>query len=119
MAKIFAFCMMIMCVWVAPISANQTWTVSGTEWAQPRSGKMIASLPGVHAAMRAISQSPLSHLAIHHPGGDRGIWWGEELKGWLVTLGLSSSRIELVPGGSKADMMYLSLIESQRVKSEE
>jgi hypothetical protein len=98
--------------WVMPAMADDGWAVSASEWAQPRSGEMVVGLPGVRAAMSALLESSTARLAIHHPGGDQGIWWAEELKGWLVTLGVSSNRIELVPGSGGTDMMYLTLIES-------
>ena len=100
-------------------SAEERWGVSATEWAQPRSGEMVSTLPGIRAALTAVSQIPSSRVAIHHPGGDQGIWWAEELKGWLITLGLDSNRVELVPGSGEADMMYLLLIAPKREQSEE
>ncbi|MCW8888110.1 MAG: hypothetical protein OQK25_03500 [Gammaproteobacteria bacterium] len=100
--------------WVADSRAEERWVVSTTEWAQPRSGEMVSSLKGVRGALSAVIQLPGSIVAIHHPGGDQGIWWAEELKGWLITLGLDSKRVELVPGSGEADMMYLSLIEPKR-----
>ncbi|NOR52428.1 MAG: hypothetical protein GQ470_07400 [Gammaproteobacteria bacterium] len=100
------------------LSADERWSVNATEWAQPRSGEMIVSLPGVRSAMQAVSERPDNRLTIHHPGGDQGIWWAEELRGWLITLGVNSSRIELVPGGGEPDMMYLSIIESRTIKSQ-
>ncbi len=100
------------------LTAEESWSVSAAEWAQPRSGEMVVNLPGVRAAMRTVTQSADNRLAIHHPGGDQGIWWAEELRGWLITLGVSSHRIELVPGGGEADMMYLSIIELQTIDSE-
>jgi len=92
--------------------AEERWSVSATEWAQPRSGEMVTNLPGVQAIMAAVSRSDTDNIAIHHPGGDQGIWWAEELRGWLTTLGMSSSRVELVPGSGETDMMYLTIIKS-------
>lgn len=102
-----------------PLLAEDRWSVSATEWAQPRSGEMVTNLPGVRAAMAAVSHSDADNIAIHHPGGDQGIWWAEELRGWLTTLGMSFSRVELVPGSGETDMMYLSIIRSKRDKPEE
>lgn len=111
---------LIVCLgWSMPLWSEDKWAVSATEWAQPRSGEMVSSLKGVRAAMATVSQSPSSRVAIHHPGGDQGIWWAEELKGWLITLGLDSSRVELVPGSGEADMMYLSISDPKREQSEE
>lgn len=101
------------------LAAEERWSVTTTEWAQPRSGEMLKTLPGVRAAMKALGKSMTSRLAIHHPGGDQAIWWAEELRGWFITLGLSSRRIELVPGSGEADMMYLYLIDSQQEIVEE
>ena len=94
-----------------PLLAEDRWSVSAAEWAQPRSGEMVTKLPGVRAAMAAVNRSVTDNIAIHHPGGDQGIWWAEELRGWLTTLGMSSSRVELVPGSGEADMMYLIIVK--------
>ena len=91
--------------------------MSATEWAQPRSGEMVANLPGVRAVMQAVGDSETDNIAIHHPGGDQGIWWAEELRGWITTMGISSSRVELVPGSGETDMMYLSIIRSSIIDS--
>ncbi len=101
------------------VVAEERWTITAIEWAQPRSGEMIRTLPGVRAAMGVLAQSTTSRLSIHHPGGDQAIWWAEELRGWLISLGLSSKRIDLVPGSGEADMMLLYLIDSQQEQTEE
>ncbi len=92
--------------------AEDRWSVSATEWAQPRSGKMVTTLPGIRAAMAAASRSGVSSMVIHYPGGDQGVWWAEELKGWLTTLGVSSGRVELVPGSGETDMIYLTVVKT-------
>ena len=92
--------------------AEDRWSVSATEWAQPRSGKMVTTLPGIRAAMAAASRSGVSSMVIHCPGGDQGVWWAEELKGWLTTLGVSSGRVELVPGSGETDMIYLTVVKT-------
>lgn len=107
--------MMVFVSYSFPVVAEERWSVSATEWAQPRSGEMVSTLPGVRAAMAELS--PTDSIAIHHPGGDQGIWWAEELRGWLTTLGMSSSRVELVPGSGETDMMYLNIMRSSIIDS--
>ena len=75
----------------------------------PRSGKALVTLPGLLAVMQNVVQQPGSGVALHYPEDERGEVWVEELRDWLVALGLSSSRIQLIPGSS-GDVINISQV---------
>ncbi len=88
-------------------------SVSAEQWnaqeKSPRSGKTLVTLPGLLAVMQSVVQQPGSGVALHYPEDERGEVWVEELRDWLVALGLSSSRIQLIPGSS-GDVINISQV---------
>ena len=69
-------------------------------WARPRSGQAVLSMSPVRTAIRDLLNTPESHLLIRYPGGDEGSIWAEELQGWLISLGIEPTLIEMRPGSS-------------------
>lgn len=74
--------------------------VTAEQWASPRNGEAIVSMPPLVAAMQDVISRPASRIALRHPGGEEGVAWAQELRDWLVALGMSSDRIEMVQGGA-------------------
>ena len=87
-------------------------TISAIEWARPRHGEAITRLQGLADMVRGLLESPDKRLFVHYPGGEEGMLWAEELRSWLVALGVDSSRIEMLPGTASPDAIELSLGES-------
>jgi len=83
--------------------------ITSVEWARPRSGESLAQMPGLAEAATRLMGTRNSRLVVRYPGGEEGVLWAEELRSWLVALGIASSRIELVPGASRADAIALEL----------
>jgi hypothetical protein len=77
------------------------------QWAVPRRGEVVRKMPAIATAMRQLDATPGSRLIVRYPGGDEGSLWANELRGWLVALGLSSAHIELVPGSRSANTIEL------------
>ena len=46
-------------------------------------------------------------IVIRHPGEDSGELWAAELRDWLISLGVPSDYIRLVPGTQEADEITL------------
>ena len=90
---------------------EELWQISAVEWAQPRHGEWLVRHPALAAAIGQLQQQPQSRLQIHHPGGDEGVLWADELQAWLVALGLASNRIERVPGSSEAGRITLDIAQ--------
>lgn len=70
------------------------------DWLLPKKASAILNMPAIHKSMIKIQNNPDSILSLKYPGGDEGTLWVTELRSWLVTLGLSSSRIRLVQGSA-------------------
>ncbi len=88
--------------------------VTSSEWARPRDGAGITRLPGLQQVLRALLGWRDGRIVVRYPGGEEGILWAEELRSWLVALGIASSQIELVPGAKRADAIELSPVRSSR-----
>ena len=91
--------------------SEESWQISAEEWTRPRHGEWLAQHPALGGAVMQLQQEPQSRLQLRYPGGDEGVLWAEELQSWLVALGIASSRLELVPGSSRADVIQLNLVQ--------
>lgn len=89
------------------------WVVSAELWSRPRSGQELMSMEPVHQAVADWRAAPGSRMIINYPGGESGILWAEELRDWLVALGLPSADIDLQAGGTRIDQVLLH-VEQQK-----
>ncbi len=96
---------------IAPVrAADGPWVVDAEFWAAPRSGATVVAEPAVRAAVDTLSfREESSRLVIRHPGGETGQLWAQELRGWLVALGIPSERIVTEPGGVRDDQLQLTV----------
>lgn len=78
--------------------ADSRYLLTAEQWAVPRQVDSLLHMPAIASAMQEIRTYPGSRLIIRYPGGDEGTLWAYELRGWLISLGLSSQDIELLPG---------------------
>ena len=92
-----------------PLAAQcaQSWDISASEWARPRHGDWLVRQSALAGAIEQLQQDPTARMQIHYPGGDEGVLWADELQAWLVALGVSSERIEQVPGSGSADRVQI------------
>ena len=95
---------------LSPIFAmEREWVLSADEWARPRDGKGIVSMPVLKESILAWRGQPDLNLVIHYPGGEEGILWAKELQDWLVALGIPSSHIQTISGHSRKDAVTIEL----------
>lgn len=87
------------------VAAGEPLFVTAAEWAQPRTGATLLQHPALTQAMAELHDGQT--LQLLYPGGDEGSLWARELQAWLVALGLSSQRIELLPGSPREDAIEL------------
>ena len=85
------------------------WELPAEAWNRPRGGEMVTHLAAVRQAVERWMERPGTRLLIRHPGGEEGQLWAEELRDWLVALGVPGNRLELQAGLAEADRMVLSL----------
>lgn len=108
MKMIFLLCALFIIPAVG--SAATPLYVTSAQWAQPRNGAMVSHLPALATAMHELKKG--QRLQLLYPGGDEGSVWAHELQAWLVALGLSSQRIELLPGSSREDAIEVRIAGS-------
>lgn len=77
---------------------KQTFTLSADIWAQPRSGKVVASFDAVRHAVEYWSKNRNQFILISYPSEDSGELWASELRDWIVSLGISKDYIILQSG---------------------
>lgn len=94
--------------------ASSPMYLTAVEWAQPRNGLSITRYPALSQAMTELQDG--QRLQLRYPGGDEGSLWAHELQAWLVALGLSSERIELLPGSGRADAIELRVVGTPATK---
>jgi len=80
------------------------------EWSVPKQTTTLLAMPAISKSMRKLQNTTNSVLKIKYPGGDEGSLWVNELKSWLVALGLSSNRIELVQGSAISTTIELEVL---------
>lgn len=87
----------------APANTTRLFTLSADEWARPRSGGVIPEFEAVRAAVGYWGRGADAIVVIRYPGEDSGEFWAAELRDWLISLGVPSDYIRLVPGVQEAD----------------
>jgi hypothetical protein len=92
--------------------ADGPFILDAAEWARPRSGEAVAAMPTVREAVHIWSQTPSAALAIRHPRGEAGVLWAEELRDWLVALGVPSAGIDLRASSGLEGRMELDIVRA-------
>ena len=80
------------------------------EWSVPKKTTTLLTMPAIQKSMVKLQKDVNSILKIKYPGGDEGTLWVNELRSWLIALGLSSSRIELVQGSALSTTIELEVV---------
>jgi hypothetical protein len=80
------------------------------EWSVPKKATTLLAMPAISKSMQKLQKNVNSFLKIKYPGGDEGTLWVNELRSWLIALGLSSNRIELVPGSAVSTAIELEVL---------
>lgn len=83
------------------------------EWLLPKQAATILALPAISKSMEQLQKDASSSLLLKYPGGDEGNLWVNELRSWLITLGLSSKRIELIQGSANSTAIELEILSTQ------
>lgn len=83
--------------WFAALVAAQAQGVAVVSdlWDRPRTARAVLAEPAVRQAVAAwISQAP-ARLSIHHAPGQEAPVQAEELRAWLIALGIEAERVTL------------------------
>ena len=98
---------LLICAALAAANSSRIFILSADEWARPRSGEVIIEFEPVRAAIGYWDKVDNSIILLRYPGEDSGELWAAELRDWLISLGVPSDSIRLVPGTQAADEIRL------------
>jgi hypothetical protein len=101
---------------LATADSARIFVLSAEEWAKPRSGEVIVEFDAVRAAVTYWDKSDNALIVIRYPGEDSGELWAAELRDWLISLGVPSDYIRLVPGTQAAGEIRLVVGEKDELE---
>ena len=90
-------------------SLAESVTITAEQWARPRSGTYVTGLKSLQEQLAAFDRSTDKRLIIHYPGDEKGMLWAEELRAWLVALGVPSARIKLKSDFGQIDIIRVEI----------
>ena len=100
--------LLVMLSLMLPVSlAAESVTITADQWASPRSGESIIRFERLNKVVEAFDKNPDSQILIRHAGGETGALWAEELRSWLVSLGIPSGHIVLNAGLRQSDSIIV------------
>ena len=102
----------IMLFFATNVFASDIELLHVNEWSVPKQTVTVLAMPAINKSMRELEKDTNSLLKIKYPGGDEGTLWANELRSWLVALGLSSSRIELIQGSAISTTIELEVLSN-------
>lgn len=77
----------------AHAAGHDAWVLTRAEWSGVTDGAQVVAIAPLRAAVNALDKHPGARLVVLHNGGEDGLFWASDLEGWLVSLGVPSSRI--------------------------
>jgi hypothetical protein len=92
-----------------PAAADPRAQISADEWARPHGGASLATNAGLREVIQGFREKAGREIVIRYHGGDAGQLWAEELRDWLVAMGVPSSAIVLVAGGTDGAAVIVTL----------
>lgn len=92
-------------------SGLHTWALRAEQWEFARSGESVLSLPVLNSLINAWLLDKQKMIEIQYPGGEEGEFWVHELSDWLVSLGIPSNHMVIVPGSGADDVIKFNLIK--------
>lgn len=94
------------------IFADNVELLHAKEWSVPKQATTLLEMPAIYNSMQKLQKNQNTNLKIKYPGGDEGTLWVNELRSWLIALGLSSNRIELIPGSAISTTIELEVLSN-------
>ncbi|MGA7964590.1 MAG: hypothetical protein WCB49_01580 [Gammaproteobacteria bacterium] len=77
----------------AEAASTTQWTLTQAQWSGVTSAEQVIEVKPLRAAIAAFDATSGVRLVVIHNGGEDGLFWAADLKGWLVALGVPSARI--------------------------
>jgi hypothetical protein len=94
--------LLVVSLLLLPVSLRaESFSIDDEIWSRPRSGEVWLRHPAVAQVLAAFERAPSSRIVLTHMASDDGLLWAEELRSWLVALGVPSSRTEVVAASAQ------------------
>ena len=91
--------MLLLLAVCATAQAEQQFVLTEEEWSRPRSATVVKSYPAMQKTVQAWLLNPRKQsIELRYPGGEEGSLWAEEIKDWLISMGIPSNKLETYPG---------------------
>ncbi len=108
--KIFNIVTVLLILLASSVSSYaQVWALSADLWASPRTAERVSKMNSVRTMVQTWQKQPQRILDIYYPGGEEGIIWANELKDWLIALGIPAEKIQTHPGNDSEDQLTMSI----------
>jgi hypothetical protein len=115
--------LLIMLVSMTVCSAESVQIITAEDWARPRTGESLVRMPALKRTVRDYLEQKSNQkgsqndrhgqrISIRHPRGEEGVLWAEELRGWLIALGIPSADIAVSPQSSRIDAVELAVMDA-------
>ena len=119
--------LLIMLVSMTVCSAESVQIITAEDWARPRTGESLVRMPALkHTVRDYLDQKSAQksnqkgsqndrrgqRISIRHPRGEEGVLWAEELRGWLIALGIPYADITVSPQSSRIDAVELAVMDA-------
>ena len=120
--------LLIMLICTAAFSAESVDIITADAWARPRSGESLVQMPALKRTVRdyfgqgggqgggqgsgqngSNTDRRGQRILIRHPRGEEGVLWAEELRSWLIALGITSTDIAVSPESTRIDAIELAV----------
>jgi hypothetical protein len=101
-----SFFLILLLLNVSPASAEPL-ALTSADWGRPRSGEALVQQPVLRSVLKVFEAEADSVIVIAHATSEAGQLWAEEIRAWLVALGVSSARIHLSARPELNDVLTL------------
>ena len=93
MSRVLAW--VLFCAFAAAAGAYESFTLAPSLWDRPRSARAVLDQPAMRQAAELYLARPASRLVIHHGNGLEPLAQAEEIRAWLMALGIDGARVSL------------------------
>ena len=103
-------CLPVNLIAITNANASADNSLLAEQWELSRSGDALRKIPVINDVVNRWSSKPDQRIELHYPGGEEGELWVGELRDWLVSLGIPSKYIFVVPGSGVEDVIKLHVV---------
>ena len=107
----YAFILVTLCLLAnSQFAYSASYDLSAAFWASPRTAKAVSQMEPINNVLQDWQNRSKHHLQILYPGGEEGELWANELRDWLITLGVPYNKIMLNAGSAFEDKIQIVIV---------